>query len=146
MKIHINELVEENSSHIGKKLWISDFRQDDLDKKPIRCVRPQMALLRSNTEINSRKRIHYSDNHFVGLNKKGEPSKSKIIAIFDNTGYRSYPGEPIQIFDDEQECRAAFITQAEEIGQRVDERIKSATKHWESVRQDINKEINDNKG
>ena len=144
MKIDTKELTKEDSPYIGKKLWISEFKREDLDKKASRFIRPQKALLRSNSEINSNKRIYYSYNHFVGLNKKGEISKSKIIAIFDNTGYRSYQGTSIQVFDNEQECRESFVAQAEEIGRRVDIMIESAKKYWEDIRSEINSEIKNN--
>ncbi len=144
MKIDTKEIIKGDSLYIGKKLWISEFKREDLDKKASRFIRPQRALLRSNSEINSNKRIYYSDNHFVGLNKKGELLKSKIIAIFDNTGYRSYTGTSIKIFDNEQECRDSFVAQAEEIGQRVDIMIESSKKYWEDVRSEINSEIINN--
>ena len=71
------------------------------------------------------------------MNKKGEPSKSKIISIFDNTGYRSFAGIPIQIFDNEKECRDSFVSQAEDIGRRIDHKIASAKKYWEDERKKL---------
>ena len=144
MKIDIKDLIEDSSSYIGQKLWISDYRQDDLDKKPVRHIRPQQVLLRSNSEVPN-KRIYYSDNHFVSFNKNGTISKSKIISIFDNTGFRWRTGIPVNVFDDEKECRASYVLQAGEIGHRVDIQIEEAQKYWIAVRNRIDKEIEDNK-
>ncbi len=90
----------------NKFVWIFDLRYTDFNKKPIRKVLPQRVFVRSNEE--TKKKIYYSSSHFVRLNKHGDPVSSKIIALFDNTGYRSYTGNPLRIFNDEHECKMAF--------------------------------------
>ncbi len=145
MEIEIKDLIDDDSPFIGKKLWISDFRREDIDKKPNRHIRPQLALLRHNDELPARKSIYYSNTHFVGLNKKGEAAKSKIMSIFDNTGYRWRTGTPVKIFDSEQECRASYVAQAKEIIVELDERILSAAKHWQAEKNEVNSEIEQNK-
>jgi hypothetical protein len=140
MQIDLKEIIEEGSSYVGKVLWISDFRREDLDKKSSRHVRPQKALLVSNDQV-PHKRIYYSDNCFLGLNKSGEPAKSKIISVFDNTGFRSRTGVPIKVFDNEQECKDSYIAQAEEIKTRINERVESAKNHWIAEREEVDAEI-----
>ena len=39
---------------------------------------------------------------FCKLNKNDEPLKSKIIGMYDNTGYRSYVDVPLNIFDNKE--------------------------------------------
>jgi hypothetical protein len=93
----------------GKMVWICDLRFDNYGEKPIRHVKPQEVLVRPNSETT--KRIYYSESHFVGLNKKGEPVKSKTYSPVDNTGYRSRSGTALQVFDNEADCRKAYTKQ-----------------------------------
>ena len=97
-------------SHNGEYLWICDFRFNDYSKKAIRHVTPQKVLVRSNSEAPD-KRIYYSESHFVGLNKAGEPLKSIIIPIVDNTGYRSLHGTSVQVFETCNECIECYKEQ-----------------------------------
>jgi hypothetical protein len=90
----------------SKILWICDIRWNDFNNKPIRKVVPSKVLVRANSE--TKKRIYYSESHFVALNKDNKPLKSKVIAVFDNTGYRSFRGTPLRAFTDQRECILAF--------------------------------------
>ena len=93
-------------NYVNKFVWICDYRYNDYLQKPIRKVLPQKVMVRDNQETN--KRIYYSEYHFCCLNKNDEPLKSKIIGIYDNTGYRSYAGVPLNIFDNKEECYECF--------------------------------------
>ena len=87
----------------GQDVWICDYRYSDYSNgKPIRSVAPTKVRIRSNEE--TKKRIYYSESHFVELNKKGDVVNSKIKGLFDNTGYRTYPGVPLNVFNTESEC------------------------------------------
>ena len=105
--IDIKEIT--NGKLDGQKVWICDFRYDDYGNKPIRNIQPQLVLVRSNNETT--KRIYYSKSHFVGLNKNGKPLKSKIIAPFDNTGYRFIGGTPLNVFYNEEDCVQCYKEQ-----------------------------------
>ena len=99
MQIPIDEIV--NGSRDGQIVWVCDYRRPDLGNKPIRIVSPTRVIV---CENDPEARIYYSRSHFKKLNAKDEPIKSKIIKPFDNTGYRSYTGEPVAVFDNRDEC------------------------------------------
>jgi len=93
----------------GQMVWICDLRYDNYGDKPIRHIRPTKALVRDNKETT--KNIYYSESHFVELNKKDEPIKSKVHSVFDSTGFRSRTGTPLQVFNNEADCRKAYTSQ-----------------------------------
>lgn len=121
-----------NGEMNGIKVWICDLRYTDYSNKPIRNIKPVEVLVRSNDETN--KRIYYSESHFVELNKKGEPLKSKIKAPFDGTGYRSYAGVALNCFDNEKECVKHYKKQ-------VKIAIKGLEEHRECIAESVNKKI-----
>lgn len=86
----------------GKEVWICDFRYTDFNNKPIRHVKPTKVIVRSITETT--KRVYYSNSFFSEIKKDGSVSKSSLIRLYDNTGYRSYPGIPLNVFSTEKEC------------------------------------------
>lgn len=91
------------------KVWVCDLRYTDFSKKAARNLKPSLVMIRGNDETT--KTIYYSSSHFVSLNKIGEPINSKIIPLFDNTGYRSFRGIPINVFETEEECRSFYKSQ-----------------------------------
>lgn len=121
MKIDAKEIA--SGSYDGKKVFICDYRVPDLDKKPIRSVEPMEVMVRDNEE--TKKRIYYSKSHFVALKKNGEPS-SKVIPLYDNTGFRSYTGEPVKVFDNMAECEAQWNDDLKGVQERWAERRKTA--------------------
>ena len=127
MKIDIEKI--KNGSMNGKTVYICDYRRSDILKKPIRNVPPTEVMVRSNEEIT--KRIYYSESHFVALKKNGEPS-SKVISLYDNTGYRSYPGEPVKVFDNELECKAQW-----------NDDLKKVEQKWIDYRAVVHEQIDD---
>jgi hypothetical protein len=135
MKIDLKEMTE-GSNLVGKLVWICDYRREDLGKKAIRHVRPQEVLVRSNSELPENKRVHYSNNHFVSLTKKGTPS-STVIPVFDTTGYRSFEGVALNIFDNQQECIEHYNKQADDIIKRLDIKIESAVESLKRDRQEV---------
>ncbi len=121
MQIDAKEIA--SGSYDGKKVFICDYRVPDLDKKPIRSVEPTEVMVRSNDE--TKKRIYYSNSHFVTLKKNGEPS-SKVIPLYDNTGFRSYTGEPVKVFDNLAECEAQWNDDLSYVQNRWIEKRKTA--------------------
>ena len=99
MKIDIERIT--SGSMDGEYVWICDYRRPDLNKKPIRNVPAQKVLVVSKRAIKGN--VYYSDSAFLKLNKKGEPTKT-AIKVFNNTRYRSYTGEPLNAFDNKDEC------------------------------------------
>lgn len=136
MKIDIKEITDGNK-WVGKMVWICDFRRPDLDKKPIRHVRPTNVLVRSNEELPPKTRIYYSNNHFCKLNSKGEPTASGIIPVVDNTGYRMISGTPVLVFDNEEECNEAYCIMADAIIDQLDLKMSSVLLDLNKQKEDI---------
>lgn len=120
MKIEIEQLTD-STALVGEIFWICDFRRPDLTKKPIRNVRPTMAMVVDRTE--AKKRIYYSNTYFSLVNKNGERIKSSEIAIFDNTRFNR---EPINVFDSKNECIKFYNAQCDEVINRLTEKRKTA--------------------
>lgn len=122
-----------NGSMDGEYVYICDYRRTDFSKKASRNVEPTKVLVRSNTETN--KRVYYSNSHFVKLRKDGTPS-SKVIGLFDNTGFRSYTGVALKVFDNEAECNAQWNDDIKVVEQKLlDKRAR--------VHQEIDNELLD---
>lgn len=130
MQIDITNIKD--GSMNGKTVFICDYRRPDLSKKAARSIPPTEVVIRSNSE--TKKRIYYSDSHFCALKKDGTAS-SKVIPLYDNTGFRSYPGVPLKVFDNEAECVAQWNDDLKVVEQKWAER-KAV------VYEQIDKEIN----
>lgn len=114
---------------IGDKVWVCDYRfNNEYIKKPIRHVPPTKVMIDSNE--NTKKRVYYSDHHFKALNKKDEPT-SKVIAPFDNTGFRSYTGIPVQVFYTEEEAQEYYQNRKAEIKEEAIKEKESIMKEYD---------------
>ena len=120
MKIKLEDLKA------GQKVYICDYRQEDLNKKPIRNVQPMTVQVVSNDDLPKNKTVYYSDVHFRMIKNKGEGVTSIIIPPFDNTGYRSYPGKMLNIFDNYQECADLFKVQIDDVIERLEHKKEFA--------------------
>ena len=129
MQIDIKNIVDGQMN--GEVVYVCDFRQPDLNKKAIRKVLPTKVLIVSNAE--TKERINYSESHFVELKADGT-RKAKIIKPFDNTGFRTYTGEPVAVFTEEQECIDYF-------NQQCDKVLKQLNIKKMSIINDIDREI-----
>ena len=116
MKLDHKKVAE--GKYNGETVWITDLRYRDLNDKPIRNLPPTQVLIRSNEETN--KNICYSESHFVPIGRKGKPLK-KVIPLFDNTGYRSYQGSPLEIYTTEEEANNAYAVLADKVANEMDE-------------------------
>lgn len=130
------KIIRELGPHVGTKVWVCDYRQDDLDKKAARHVPPTEVIIVSNDENPPPKRIYYSNTHFRGLTKTGEAG-SKVIGIYDNTGYRSNPGVPLHVFDNKDECVEFYNAQADKIISAIDSRITHAVVRLQNHKQEV---------
>ncbi len=137
MQIDIKEIVEANSKWIGKTVWICDFRRPDIDKKPIRHLKPTKVIVRSNKDMTKKKTIYYSENHFCKLNNKDEIVESGVIPVFDNTGYRAYTGVPVSVFDNEQECNQNYCKMANLIIEKIDEKMENILDYLTKEKEEI---------
>lgn len=112
--IELKELIGNGKVKTGDLVYICDYRYNDINNKAIRHIKPQKVAIVSNNDIPKNKTVYYSDHHFRPLTSKGLPS-SKIIAPYDNTGYRFYTGTSLNIFLTEKECIEFFKKQCDEI-------------------------------
>jgi hypothetical protein len=110
----------------GQKVYICDYRKEDLNKKPIRNVQPMLVQVVSNDDLPKNKTVYYSDVHFRMIKNKGEGVTSRIIAPFDNTGYRSYSGVMLNIFDNYEECADLFKVQIDDVIERLEHKKEFA--------------------
>lgn len=117
MKINTDEIRKENSPWIGKDVWITEV---NFNMEKPRIIKPKLVRVRDIDEAPKNKRIYYSAVYFSPLGKKGEPL-STVIALFDNTGYRAYTGNPLSVFETEKEANEWFI---EKIGNVIQDRIE----------------------
>ena len=109
MKIDIKTIT--NGSMNGVKIWVCDFRQVDLHKKPIRNVQPTYAIVCPASDISDD--VFYSQSFMRPLSKKNQEPLNQVIKVFDNTGYRSYTGIALAAFTCEAECRAHYAGQCD---------------------------------
>ncbi len=112
MKLDTKELRD--GVHIGKEVWICDYRWTDFDKKEDRNIKPTKVLIRSTDDTS--KRVNYSHCFFSEI-KKDKVVNSSLIKLFDNTGYRTFAGVALNAFTTESECEKHYKKQANTIFQ-----------------------------
>ncbi|HHT98015.1 MAG TPA: hypothetical protein GXZ90_09010 [Clostridiales bacterium] len=108
-----NEYLNENENPVNKMVWIVDIRTSD-GNSYIRNVEPTLVIITSNEDLPKNKRIYYSDYHFRKVGKNGNILK-QIIAPYDNTGYRSYPGASVNVFETYEEAITKYNEQIDEV-------------------------------
>jgi len=96
----------------GQVVYICDYRFIDINNKPIRHVKPTKVMVVDNSELPKNKTVYYSETHFRPFTKTGKVS-NKIIAPFDNTGYRYRTGGCVNIYDNMEECIEKYNKQCE---------------------------------
>ncbi|QDX95855.1 hypothetical protein EEL30_21690 [Brevibacillus laterosporus] len=124
----------------GDIVYICDYRFNNIDQQPIRHVEPQKVMVFSNSDLPRNKNVYYSEHHFRPLNKKGK-SSSRIIAPYDNTGYRHYTGVSLNIFFSEEECIKHYWRQCKQILKRFEQAKIDKVNYYESKINEINEEM-----
>jgi hypothetical protein len=119
---------------IDKRFWICDYRLNySKDKKPIRNIQPKLIQVFSNDDLPKNKKVYYSPIHFREI--KNGKLLSTIIAPFDNTGYRSYTGVSVNIFNTYEECKECFDTQCQIAISGYQERINELVKRTDEIKE-----------
>lgn len=134
MKIETKEIADGKWDE--KLVWICDLRFKDINDKPLRHVPPQQVIVQNNEKTT--KRIYYSSSHFAKLNKKGEPTKT-VIPLFDNTGFRCITGDPVAVFDNEQECVEHYKSQKQAVLRQVEEWWLIQQERYERLKKEYGK-------
>lgn len=125
---------------IGDKVWICDYRYNDVQEKAIRHVAPQEVAIVSNEDLPKNKTVYYSDIHFRPIGKKGN-TLARIIAPYDNTGYRSYTGVSINIFLTKEDCINHYLKQCEEIKELIVFEKERAIEKLNKLLKEVDQEI-----
>lgn len=132
----IDPIEVSNGVHDGKDVYICHLNIPDLHKKPLRKIPPtKVKVISENDPINKGKRVTYSNSLFQLYSAKGELTK-KTAKIFDNTGYRSFRGNPVYIFDTFDECQ-------DEWSKAVIAHLDRLKEHRESILKSIDSKINE---
>lgn len=131
--------IERNKNRdlIGEIVWVCDYRHNDIANKPIRHIKPTEVIIVSNDDLPDNKTVYYSDIHFRPIGKKGQPLK-RIIAPYDNTGFRSYPGVSLNIFLTKEECVKHYFKQCQEILGEIEEEIVRVNERLDGIKMEIN--------
>lgn len=127
MEINVNDM----SHYVDMDVWICDYRQPDRSKKPIRKVPPTKVNVRPSSE--AKKKIYYSNYFFKPYAKSGKLASTEIKP-YDNTGFRSFTGNPVYIFDNEQEC-------IDKWNELIDEEINYWSKRKNTILAEIDETI-----
>ena len=111
----------------GENVFVCDIRHNGNPfEKFLRNVEPTAVIVVPEHQI--KKTIYYSNSAFLKLKKDGSPSKTPIV-LFDNTGYRSYAGTPLNIYTTMEEA----VTKYNEQKSKIKEDMKSHIKHLENI-------------
>lgn len=125
--------VVSNGRMNGNTVYVCDFRWDDLSKKPLRKVKPTKVMIMDK----GNKVIYYSHSYFAKINKNGTVSSS-VIKLFDNTGYRSLSGTPLNIFLSEKECVDFYKKQCKVIKDNFTLYEQTTLNKLETLKKEIN--------
>lgn len=132
MKYKTTDVRVTNSHlYIGKIVWICHYLRPDFNKKPLRNLPPTRCIIRPISELPKNKRIYYSDIFFSPISESGKIS-SKIISPVDNTGFRSYPGNEINIFDSEEECIQCWNNELQIVINNINDEMKIVLQRLEN--------------
>jgi len=119
MKVDYRQVAD--GGLIGETVFIVDIRHNGNPfDKLLRSVPPTEVLIAPSSVCKGT--VYYSECVFLKLKKNGEPSKS-VIKLFDNTGYRSHTGMPLNIFTTYNEAVAKYAEQRQKIAADMEDRI-----------------------
>lgn len=136
--VKLDTVYENLENILGKQFWICDYRlNENKDNKSIRSVTPKLVQVCSNEILPKGKKVYYSPIHFREI--KNGKTLSTVIAPYDNTGYRSYPGVSVSIFNTERACRDCFEQQCIEAIHAYNTKLEQITKELEARMNEIHR-------
>jgi len=114
------ETKTEDEFKVGERIFICDYRQSG-GHKPIRHIRPMEVMIVSNDELPKNKTVYYSEYHFRPYSEKTGKLLARVIAPFDNTGYRSYTGVKLNMYRTMKEAQDKYNEQYDKmhVGERI---------------------------
>lgn len=142
MKLDISE-VTKNFESVGTTFYVCDYRKPDFNKKAIRNVKPTKIIVldQKHFEEVGKKypRVYYSNFAIIPVDGKGNLKYSNHIPPYDTTGYRSYAGVPINVFDNYEECVDFYNQQVDIVTNDYEKYIStivnSLTKEMENIKE-----------
>lgn len=108
---------------VGDEVYICDYRHNNINEKPIRNIRPMKVLVESSSNV--KKIIYYTSICFLPYNKNGIVSKNKVIAYYNNTGYRGRTGIPLNVYDNYDDCLCKYVEQVKDAQNLLRKEIKN---------------------
>ncbi len=111
--------LKNKAMSLDNTYWIVDYRFDDINNKPIRHVTPTEVAVFNVADTPPPKRVYYADYYFKPLGATGKPL-AKVIAPYDNTGYRGYTGISVQVFETEKEAKDFYRSQCQIIIDQIE--------------------------
>jgi len=136
----ISKDLHKSNKYDGAFFWVCDYRFNTMDKKPIRHIKPMRVQMRQTIEDHPfYNGIHYIIR-FYKLNKKGEASASNPLKLWDNTSW----AEPLKIFTEEAECRAAYRALCIKNEERLYEWFRKCKARRDSLEEEFEKAITEN--
>jgi hypothetical protein len=134
----LEELLEKRQIAVGDTVWITDYRHNEIQEKPIRHVPPTKVKIFDSSSLPINKRLYYTQYYFRAVGAKGN-LLAAIIPAYDNTGYRGRAGGSVKIFLTEEEARSSYKQQCEV----VKEQIMEAKNLWEQKFNEMLSEVDD---
>lgn len=99
---------EEIKDSIGVRVWVCQYTTKPGASQPIRNVEPALYEIYDNNELpKGSKVIYYSDVHLRRVLNNGSTSKT-VTPIYDNTGWKSNPGNPVLFSQQEAPIRDKY--------------------------------------
>lgn len=105
-----------NGAHKGEVVWVTQYNRPDIHKKALRNVPPTQCIIKSIDDCT--KKVYYSTTYFAPLKKDGTAT-SKVISPVDNTGYRSFCGNEINVFTTEAEANECWNAEIDDVIERM---------------------------
>lgn len=139
----LETLIQAGEIGAGSRLFITDYRHDNIHNKPLRHIKPTEVILYNNVDLPPRKHVYYADYHFRAVSKTGK-ILSAIIAPYDNTGYRSFTGGSLNIFLTLKEAQACYVIQCQKVIEQAEEAKAQAAVRFDEIIQSSNERIREN--
>lgn len=142
MKLDISE-VTKNFDSVGTIFYVCDYRKPDFNKKAIRNVKPTKIIVldQKHFEEVGKKypRVYYSNFALIPVDSKGKLKYGSHVPPYDTTGYRSYVGTPINVFDNYEECVDFYNKQIDNVVNMyknyISTVVDSLTKEMETIQE-----------
>lgn len=99
---------DEIEKNIGRRIWVCQYTTKQGASQPIKNIEPGLYEICENKAFSKTgKTIYYSDVHLRRVLKNGTISKT-MTPIYDNTGWKTNPGNPVFFSTQEKPIRDKY--------------------------------------